>query len=133
MIEKDRGYRRNENMSDLAQYIGRVLGDNVKRLRTQNGLTLNKFAEKVGLKPITIAKIEEGSRLLSLKSLVKICFRMDVPVFSLLIEDPVGSRAPIERICHLFEGRSPEQQEFLMETLEANVGFMHRQKQIGSS
>ncbi len=66
--------------------IVEVFGKNVRRLRTQKGMSQEKFAERCGLHRTYISDIECFSRNVSLATVQRIAAALEVEPFMLLKE-----------------------------------------------
>lgn len=67
--------------------IVRVFGTNVKRYRTQLGLSQEAFAEKCGLHRTYISAIERYRRSISLENVQRIAEALDVKTYKLFMEE----------------------------------------------
>jgi transcriptional regulator with XRE-family HTH domain len=73
-------------MSDRAAKS--ILGNRVRSLRLERGLTQEKLAEELGVTPRYLAGIERGERNLTLDSVDSLAQQLGVSTGSLLTEDP---------------------------------------------
>lgn len=62
------------------------LGELLRRLRREKGLTLHQVAEKAGLSASFLSQLETGQTNLSVSSLRQIASALDTSIFSLLAE-----------------------------------------------
>ena len=90
------------------------IGQNVKRVRENAGLTQECFAEILGLGEKHVSAIECGNAGLSLAVLRRICTLLSVPADVLLfgtddVEDPDGRSAALELIMERLS-RLPDDQ-----------------------
>ena len=67
--------------------IIKVFGNNVKKYRTQKGISQEKFAEKCGLHRTYISAIECYRRSISLENIQRIADALDIETYKLFIED----------------------------------------------
>ena len=67
--------------------IIKVFGNNVKKYRTQKGISQEKFAEKCGLHRTYISAIECHRRSISLENIQRIADALDVETYKLFIEE----------------------------------------------
>lgn len=72
-------------MSDRAAKS--ILGNRVRSLRLERGLTQEKLAEELGVTPRYLAGIERGERNLTLDSVDSLARQLGVPTRDLLTED----------------------------------------------
>ncbi|MBR0414763.1 MAG: helix-turn-helix transcriptional regulator [Clostridia bacterium] len=67
--------------------IIKVFGNNVKKYRTQKGISQEKFAEKCGLHRTYISAVECYRRSISLENIQRIADALDVETYKLFIEE----------------------------------------------
>lgn len=67
--------------------INEIVGWNLKKLRTEKGLTLDQLAEETGVSKSMICDIERGSKSPTISVLWKICNGMKVPFSELMKTD----------------------------------------------
>ena len=60
--------------------IKKLLGQRIKEIRTQKGLTQDKLAEKVGFGQRTLSKIECGKTFITAENLAKLLSALDIGV-----------------------------------------------------
>lgn len=65
-----------------------MVGDKIRSLRQQRGMTVNELAEAVGLSASAVSQIERGVVDPSLRTLRAVADMLDAPVFSLFLESP---------------------------------------------
>jgi len=97
----------------MKQYAS-VLGIQLRRLRVDQGLTQEELAEQVHVHPTYIAKLESGSRLPSLRTLLRLSEALDCPPSQLMIVLDRNTRSGgtrtnsvAQRIARLLRGLSP--------------------------
>jgi len=66
--------------------IIKVFGDNLKKYRTQIGLSQEKFAEKCGMHRTYISAIECYRRSISLENIQRIADALDIEAYLLFVE-----------------------------------------------
>ena len=66
--------------------IVKVFGTNLKKYRTQKGLSQEKFAEKCGLHRTYISDIERFQRSISLENIQRIADGLGIETYKLFIE-----------------------------------------------
>lgn len=67
--------------------IVKVFGTNVKKYRSQTGLSQEAFAEKCGLHRTYISAVERCRRSISLENIQRIADALGVEAYKLLIEE----------------------------------------------
>ena len=65
----------------------KTLGDRIKTKRISQGITQEKFAEKLGVDSHYISDIECGTRNITFKTLYKLMSTLDVPPYKLFTFD----------------------------------------------
>lgn len=71
------------------QYNLKILGDNVKKIRIEKGLTLEDLALSSGLRRVYLTKIESGQAVrLNLKHMQRLCVGLDISVKELYARTP---------------------------------------------
>jgi transcriptional regulator with XRE-family HTH domain len=71
-----------------------VVAQNLKRLRTERGLSLEKLSQAAGVSRAMLGQIEQGKSAPTINVVWKIVRALDVP-FSTLISDPTAARVTI--------------------------------------
>ena len=67
--------------------IVKVFGDNLKKYRTQLGLSQEAFAEKCGLHRTYISAIERYRRSIALENVQRIADALEIETYKLFLED----------------------------------------------
>jgi len=67
--------------------IIKVFGDNLKKYRTQLGLSQEAFAEKCGLHRTYISAIERYRRSIALENVQRIADALGIETYKLFLED----------------------------------------------
>lgn len=67
--------------------IVKVFGDNLKKYRTQLGLSQEAFAEKCGLHRTYISAIERYRRSIALENVQRIADALGIETYKLFLED----------------------------------------------
>ncbi|MBU6402503.1 MAG: helix-turn-helix domain-containing protein [Verrucomicrobia bacterium] len=62
----------------------RLLGRNIRAVRTRRGLSQEKLAEKADLHPVFVGRIERGEETISFDRLARIAKALRVPVRDLV-------------------------------------------------
>ncbi|MBQ8524600.1 MAG: helix-turn-helix transcriptional regulator [Clostridia bacterium] len=70
--------------------IVKVFGDNLKKYRTQLGLSQEAFAEKCGLHRTYISAIECYRRSIALENVQRIADALEIEAYKLFLEDHVN-------------------------------------------
>jgi transcriptional regulator with XRE-family HTH domain len=72
------------------------VGDNIRRVRTRHGFTLEELGRDIGLDKSNMHRIEQG-RNITLVTLLKIAAFLDVPPATLLPSDVTVASEDVER------------------------------------
>ncbi len=83
------------NGADTAHDLSLALGQNLRRLRTRQGLSLERFAQKSGVSRAMLGQIENGRSVPTIGVVWKVAKALDVPFSSLL----TAARRPAPRCC----------------------------------
>ena len=73
-----------------------LLGSRLAALRRERGLTQEQLAEAAGLEPLTLSRVENGSRTLSIANLARVAACLDVGLGELVDVDRPLPRATVE-------------------------------------
>jgi len=73
-----------------------IIGNNVAKYRNQIGITQADLAEKVGISPAFISKVERGKKMVKVQTLFAIAQTLNVSCDALLSQD--GDLSQIENI-----------------------------------
>lgn len=74
-------------MGEFHMDIVRVFGSNLRRYRTEKGLSQEKFAEKCGLHRTYISDIERYRRSISLENIQRIADALEIETYKLFKEE----------------------------------------------
>lgn len=74
-------------MGEFYMDIVRVFGSNLRRYRTEKGLSQEKFAEKCGLHRTYISDIERYRRSISLENIQRIADALEIETYKLFKEE----------------------------------------------
>ena len=88
------------------------VGDNMRKLRMQSGLTQENVALKSGLSQGYINQLESGKRRYTQKSLDLIAKALSVPVAELFKDEALQTITAGEKVAR-FEKKRPDKKEFL--------------------
>lgn len=83
--------------SDCTFISAEGLGDKIRALREERGISLEEMSQKLGLSLSYLSEVERGKRTPSLQSLYNICRYFSIPV-SLLISTPAKMRVIGQKI-----------------------------------
>lgn len=75
-----------DKMEERFMDIVKVFGTNLKKYRTQKGLSQEKFAEKCGLHRTYISDIECFRRSISLENIQRIADALEIETYLLFVE-----------------------------------------------
>jgi transcriptional regulator with XRE-family HTH domain len=84
------------------------IGDRIKELRTEKGLTLKELGERIGMSVSFLSDVENSRSLPSLKRCKQIAIGLSVPVSVLLCEDAPKSHLPVNDMTYAISFSSTE-------------------------
>ena len=87
------------------QVLRSIIGNNINMYRIKNGYSQDVLAEKVGISPSYVTRIENGQKFVSVYVLLKIAKVLHVSCDTLLSSQPLSST---EGISQLLAGCSNE-------------------------
>lgn len=87
----------------------RTLGNQVRRLRGERGLTRHELAEKAGVSVDTLNRIERGRVSPSLETIAKVCngLRVSLETFFSMLEPDASDAA--KELCDFLNGLPPQE------------------------
>jgi transcriptional regulator with XRE-family HTH domain len=110
------------------QTLAEKLGRRIARQRRAVGLTQADLAEKVGVQPETISRVETGRRMISLGLVVLLSESLDIELhelFRLPKTDSPKDRA-VERLLWFASRLSPAEIELVMDVGSTVLGHTRR-------
>lgn len=109
-------------MASLKQTVGRQ----IRRVRTDNAMTQQAFARRIGVNASYIGPLEKGLKSPSITTLERISQEFHVPIFSFFVDESIENEAFSDRIKALVASRPPDEQDFLLKTLEEMVKLLRK-------
>lgn len=102
-------------MSGLVEKVG----ERIRRLRKEKGLSQERLAERSGLHTNYIGQVERGEKNLTLETLEKIVLGLDISLEELFrFLDPMKHRDALGEIVHLLSERSKADHAMALKVLE---------------
>jgi transcriptional regulator with XRE-family HTH domain len=107
-------------MGDKMKQILRVLGERVRKLRMDMGLTQEDLAEKLNLHGSYVGLIERGQKTPSLETLKKIAEFFGLSISGLLATEEEYSKKDMrtKRIARMLKGKSPKTLDKIQKIIE---------------
>jgi len=80
--------------------LARNIGNNIRCVREQYGLSINELAEKLGISTQYLGFIERGQRLFSLAKLIEFCEQFEISVDEVIYKNYIASNdcASIDKV-----------------------------------
>lgn len=109
------------------------IGEVISSLRKQIGITQEELGNKVGLSRVTIAKVENSQRALSLEEAVNISkvFSIDIDSLYGYVNDLEDDKAEEESFVMAFKAKGMEDKDLLeIKRIELLMDALRAQKEI---
>jgi transcriptional regulator with XRE-family HTH domain len=98
----------------------KLLGNRIKALRVQKGLSQDKFGELAGLNGKYLGEVERGNSNISITNLSKLAEVLEIPLLSLLAFNHEQSRPELlADLHHLLETADDTQLKIIHRLVEA--------------
>lgn len=101
------------------------IGENIKQLRKNKGLTQKKLGELIGVKAITIRKYESNEREPNLITLNKIAKALDVTINDIVRNEEKASNKNSIGIRFLDRNKLPDEKEQIVKIFEELYEFIN--------
>lgn len=101
------------------------IGQRVKRIRTDLGLTLDQFGKKIGLKKTAISRIENGKATITEQTIISVCREFGVDESWLrngegeMFKDQTKDATLMAEIGDLFSSEKPRIRKELLQIITA--------------
>lgn len=103
--------------------IKKTLGEKIKRVRKQRGLTQEQLAEMIDIAPKNLSKIEVGSCFVTTETLEKLLVALNVTTEELFANDHI--KEPKELLSEIYEQLdSIQNNQQKLETIYKMIGFI---------
>jgi len=118
----------------LSKEHSNQLGEKIRRLRKQMGLTQEELGERANIHYSYVGQVERGDKMPSLKTLKKLATALNTPVQYLLEEPSTYGTSEnilpeaVAEFRQLIAGRSQEEVRFCLGLLREILQFLDRQK-----
>ncbi len=115
-------------MTPKEQRLAKSIGQAIAARRTKKGLTQGDIAEKIGVDPVTISRIERGMTIVPLPRLAEIADALGSPLADLLRDGSPRISDRLQSLGVQLQGLSDSDTKFVFETIE---GLTARLKKRG--
>lgn len=128
-----------EGESKLSKEHSNQLGEKIRRLRKQMGLTQEELGERANIHYSYVGQVERGDKMPSLKTLKKLAAALNTPVQYLLEEPSTYSTSEnilpevVAEFRQLIAGRSLDEVRFCLGLLREILQFLDMQKELDRS
>lgn len=96
-----------------------MIGARIKTARIGKGLSQTDVADKIGLTPSHISKLESGKRVLSQSKMLELARLLDVPVSTILGDTAMELEPEAMQLARRFQALPPEKQSVVLAALKA--------------
>ncbi len=110
----------------LKQTLMTLIGNNVRQCRMERGLTQEELANMVEVDPSTIARIEGGSRMMSILNLHAVAEALNVSYDALLRGSDVDAR--IGNIVAKLSGQTTDELAYLEQVIQTVIDYGARNR-----
>ena len=110
----------------LKQTLMTLIGNNVRQCRMERGLTQEVLANMVEVDPSTIARIEGGSRMMSILNLHAVAEALNVSYDALLRGSDVDAR--IGNIVAKLSGQTTDELAYLEQVIQTVIDYGARDR-----
>lgn len=110
----------------LIQTLMTLIGNNVRQCRMERGLTQEELANMVEVDPSTIARIEGGSRMMSILNLHAVAEALNVSYDALLRGSDVDAR--IGNIVAKLSGQTTDELAYLEQVIQTVIDYGARDR-----
>lgn len=101
------------------------IGENIKQLRKNKGLTQKELGELIGVKAITIRKYESNEREPNIETLNKIAMALGVTINDLVKNEEKASNKNSIGIRFLDRSKLPDEKEQIIKVVEEMYEFIN--------
>lgn len=117
--------RKKDSTSKERQLLAKRVGNRIRDIRRQQGLSLEALALKCEMSPSFVGHIERGLRCPTLHSIECVCNGLGISMAEIFMDDPINMDAvATKRFALLTNDMTPEQIANLMKLIEDAVALM---------
>lgn len=102
--------------------VAKAFGERIRRARAARGWSQERLAERLGIDPLTVSRLETGRRILTAPMAVQLAGTLEVPVGALLEEVPAEATPAEEEAALLIRGMDAERRVIALRVLRAVAG-----------
>lgn len=103
-----------------------VIGQNLRRIRLEQKLTIEQAAERVGISTTFYSNLESGNKMMSIETLRKVTDALCISADALLYKEDAGNR--IRNIEMLLRDQSAENIAFIEKLVRLCVNDLPQEK-----
>ena len=106
--------------------LAKVVGQKIRRLRQQQGLSLEKLALECEMNPAFLGHVERGMRCPTIYTLQRICDGLQIGLAELFLEDSpeTPNAVPIRHISAKMAKLTPEQAGHVAQIVDHAIALM---------
>jgi transcriptional regulator with XRE-family HTH domain len=113
---------------DESKTLALKLGNKIRLLRNQRGLTLEQLALRCDMAPNFLGNVERGMRCPTVHTIQRVCNGLNISLAELFTDEDSSSEkaASIEHIRHAIEPLSVKQTEQIVAIVDAAVALLEQ-------
>ena len=117
--------RKRDSTSLERQQLAKKVGNRIRDIRRQQGLSLEALALKCDMSPSFVGHIERGLRCPTLHSIESVCNGLGISMAEIFMDDPINmDTVATKRFALLTDDLTPEQIANLMKLIEDAIVLM---------
>jgi len=107
-------------------HLEKVIGQKIREVRHGSHLTQEAFAEEIQVHPSYIGPMEKGRKRPSIRTLIRIAERFEVPIYEFFLNGDASKNGPLMELNLLLSQRPRQDQQMVLDLAKSLVKNLGR-------
>ncbi|MBM3463215.1 MAG: helix-turn-helix transcriptional regulator [Armatimonadetes bacterium] len=107
-------------------HLEKVIGQKIREVRHNSHLTQEAFAEEIQVHPSYIGPMEKGRKRPSIRTLIRISERFEVPIYEFFLNGEAAKNGPLLELNLMLSQRNRADQQMVLDLAKSLMKNLER-------